>query len=174
MSNKFSAGVPPLSERQKPGLSVTLSAHPRRPDTCQGCGVTADPTDGIALRVYLECDEWDRPTAPAVLVVLCPECDARHIDAHPRLYKRLDPSAPNLGVMGLCMACDHRDGVRCTNSLSKGNGGPGMEVRYIREPVIAFVRCSPPSQSGRRVLFPGPPVSCAGRTIAGKLEPRES
>src|SRR5688572_33178922 len=95
------AAVPPLVEREKPGLSETLTA-PKSPDRCQSCGAPEPTPNGNVdatiqrfgltglLERWMECDPWDRDTH--VVVVLCQRCSARLISPHPRLYKALPPS----------------------------------------------------------------------------------
>jgi hypothetical protein len=149
---------PPLAERQKPGLSKTLPFIPT-PGRCSSCGQSPE-----RVQVWLECNEWDEETRPAVHVILCDRCSSRLIEPHPRLYKSQDPDAPNLGAMALCAECPHRSDLSCTCQLAKQNGGPGMEIRYDSPPTRAHVRGS--GFSGFRWFFKGPPSHCAGRAAA--------
>lgn len=139
--------VPPLAERERPGLSATL-AGPVAPDRCQSCGAGEPPVTTDVDRVlerqgclrlerWIECDAWDRDT-PTV-VVLCARCSARLIERHPRLYKALGPDTPHPGCMRICLDCRLRDGTRCTHPDAKANGGPGVRLGFDRPPVRGHV-----------------------------------
>lgn len=154
--------VPPLAERRKPGLSVTLDG-PRDPRRCQACG--ARHTEIRPLERWLEHDEWDRvPVKPAV-VVLCSMCSRRLIDPHPRLYRQLADGESFPGCMGICVRCAFREGVACGCPEAKVNGGPGVKVEWTEAPIYAHVDGV---RNGRRYgetrwLFSGPPIRCSGR-----------
>lgn len=148
---------PPIEERRKPGLSQTLP-FPRELGCCQSCGQTADPSDGVALRKWRECDEWDKATR--VIVVLCTRCSKRLIDPHPRLYVATSWDEPVPGAMELCVSCVHQAGLACLHPLLKANGGPGLEVRFP-QPVRGFL-CGP-RVGGPFVQWTGKPSACAGR-----------
>lgn len=155
--------TPPLAERQKPGLSVTLP-YPRRLDTCQGCGVIGLAVAGdtlLTLERWRECDEWDQPTH--VIVVLCAACRARLIDPHPRLYMPLVRWQPAPGAMEICDGCAFLRDLTCTHPAAKVNGGPGVELEYP-PPLRYHVYCSGRNgRSGWRSDFPGPVTACAQR-----------
>lgn len=153
---------PPLAERQKPGLSVTLP-YPRRLDTCQACGIGADMFGAELLQRWQECDAWDQPT-PAV-VVLCEPCGKRLIDPHPRLYVALHPWEPMPGAMLLCDGCTLQRDLACTSPAAKANGGPGVELQYPA-PIRGFVCVRPRSASGPYVQWRGAVQSCAQRVEA--------
>ena len=139
-----------------PRLSETLTG-PKHPNQCQSCGLA--PTDMVLLTRWLECDDSDREEP--IVIVLCRKCSDRLIDEHPRLYRQLAPHEPMIGVMELCIECRHRDGVRCTNSAAKINGGPGLEVIFPK-PTSAFV-CRRGGKGGLTHLFQGPATWCSGR-----------
>jgi hypothetical protein len=156
-----SAHAPTLAERMAAGLSATLP-FPRRPDTCQACGLVANALAQGDLTVWVECDPWDRATTPPVYVVLCRRCSTRLIDPHPRLYMGRDVRAPNLGAMALCTDCALRSGLDCGAALARQNGGAGMAITYATAPVFAHVSVSPRSASGFRTLYREPPTACDG------------
>jgi hypothetical protein len=146
--------VPPLAERQRPGLSETLTG-PKHPEQCQSCG-------GPATERWIECDPWDQPTH--TLIVLCEDCEERLIEPHPRLYRELEHNAPWPGAMALCVNCRHREGITCRCPLARWNGGPGMAVTCAK-PVV-YHWCGR-SKGGRRTggvarSFAHPPTKCAG------------
>lgn len=151
--------VPPIAERRKPGLSLTLP-YPRRLDTCQGCGSISNELT-LPHKKWRECDEHDQPTR--IVVVLCARCSKQLIDPHPKLYVAVDEWEPVPGVMALCVGCPHQTALACLSPLLKANGGPGMEVKYPA-PIRGFL-------CGRRTggpfaLWVGPPTSCSGREEA--------
>jgi hypothetical protein len=145
--------VPSLAERQRPGLSATLTG-PVHPNVCQSCAGLASVR---GMQYWRECNEWDQPTP--VVVALCPECSRRLIDPHHRLYLAIDHNAPVPGIMALCGLCRHRDGTRCT--LAREHGGPGIVV-VAPKPAIAFVRIAG-GGGGCRRLYMHPPKACSGR-----------
>lgn len=150
--------LPPLAERQKPGLSSTLP-FTRSPLACQGCG--AQGVDD--LEIWEEADEWDARQDPRVFVVLCRTCSKREIDRHPRVYRQVDRWTPYPGIMALCIECRFRDGLRCTSPLLKANGGPGLPIHFAK-PVEAFL-CGPRAPGYTR-LYQAPPSKCEGREAA--------
>ena len=115
--------VPPLAERRKPGLSVTLTG-PHAPTTCQSCRVSG--LDRGSGRRWIECDENDHPTATRL--ILCDSCSKLLIEKHPRLYIGEDWWAGCPGAMACCEGCAFRDGLTCTSPLLKARGGPGLPV----------------------------------------------
>lgn len=150
--------IPPLAERQKPGLSHQLPG-PRAPNVCQSC--SRGGLERSTGRRYIECDPWDKPTTRRV--VLCAVCSDRLIKPHPLLYLAEDWWAPFPGVMPTCAACQFHDALRCTNPLLKANGGPGLRVH--------------PYPGGRGILCGGPggcrpfvewlrPPACRGFALA--------
>jgi hypothetical protein len=147
--------VPPLSDRQRPGLSETLTGV-RAPDRCQSCGAADE------LRTWNEHDAWDRAQTPAVAVVLCARCSDRLIQPHPRFYTAVDRLAPFPGVMAACVACRHRDGLQCRSALLKVNGGPGLGMSFPKPQLVHF------NYGGGRGewkhLYSAPP-ECAGREL---------
>lgn len=149
--------VPPFAERERPGLSETLSWE-RRPDRCQSCGEKDN------LRTWNEHDAWDQLQHPAVLVVLCARCSDRLIEPHARLYTQVDRLMPVPGAMALCVDCRHRNGLRCTSQLLKANGGPGLEISF---PKPALVHLNYGGGRGEwKNLYSSPPTKCAGRELA--------
>lgn len=147
---------PPLAERRKPGLSETLPGLPR-PDRCKGCGESAD------LLAWSECNEWDEPQRPAILLVLCQRCSDRLINAHPRLYLRVDRLEPRPGIMALCVDCLFRRGLQCAHPKLKANGGAGLEVQF---PQPSMMHLNYGGGRGEwRNFYPGPPTACAGRDV---------
>ncbi len=150
----MSGRIPPLAEREKPGLSETLTCS-RQPDRCQSCD---RQKDADALQRWVECDAWDKPTK--VIVVLCATCAKRLVGAHPRLYRQLEHFAPWPGVMPLCVHCRHRDSLRCCHADLKANGGPGLGIRYP-SPMTAC------GSHGCEHVYPGPVSSCEGREVLG-------
>lgn len=152
---------PPLAERKQPGLSATLP-YPRSLDTCQSCGLIADPSDAVALKKWIEHDPWDRPTT--TLVILCGPCSRGLVDPHPRLYKEMHWWHPHPGAMELCHGCAFQKQLACTHRDLKANGGPGLHVKFPR-PDSAHLNYG--GGRGEFIhLFKGPPTSCAGRTVA--------
>ena len=150
------ATVPPLSERQQPGLSETLTRD-KCAIICQSCGV---PQVERELQRWRECDAWDQPTR--TIVVLCDRCAKRLIDPHPRLYRALDLHEPAPGCMLLCVGCAHRSGNDCTHPNLKANGGSGLSLTQA-EPVVMHLCVSPRSQSGFHTIYPHPVSACSGR-----------
>lgn len=151
------AKIPPLADRQRPGLSQTLHFFPA-PDICQSCGGSDH------LTAWRECDEWDKPTA--VAVVLCAKCSKKLIDPHPRLYVQLQEHQPFPGVMELCLDCPMREGVSCKSPLAKHNGGPGMQIDAHG---FGGFFCGGKG-SGFQTLFTRAPSACAGKEAA--FQPR--
>lgn len=145
--------MPALEERQRPGLSATLPFFPH-PEECQSCGAHGE------LTRWRECDEWDKPTA--VAVVLCAKCSRKLIEAHPRLYHQLQEHQPFPGVMELCLDCPMRDGVGCKSPLAKLNGGPGMQIDAHG---FGGFFCGGPN-SGYHILYQRAPSKCAGKEAA--------
>jgi hypothetical protein len=148
--------APPLSERQKPGLSETLP-HERHPEVCQGCG----KRDSVWTR-WEECDPFDRPSG--VVVVLCAGCSERLVGPHARLYVRLDPGVPRPGAMALCAACQHREELRCRHPDLKANGGRGLA---IHAPRVIGIMCG----GGCQPIRDGIPRECRGRVVRGEAVP---
>jgi hypothetical protein len=144
--------VPPLAERQRPGLSVTLTG-PVHPNVCQSCAGLGQVR---GMRYWRECDEWDKPT-PTV-VALCPTCSDRLITPHARLYVAIDHNEPVPGVMALCSLCRHRAGTRCT--LARVHGGPGVIVTAAK-PTVMFI-CGR-GIGGALRHYPRPASACSGR-----------
>lgn len=167
--------LPPLAERQKPGLSLTLP-FPRSLDTCQSCGLIGDPnagraavaiggeTAGVALEKWQESDPFDRFTADGgqpVIVILCPTCSKMIIEPSARMYRRLDTWHPIPGAMALCHGCRFQADLKCAHPWLKANGGQGLMVRFPK-PVYAHLNYG----GGRgevKHFFKGPPKHCAGR-----------
>lgn len=149
--------MPPLAERQQPGLSVTLT-HLKSAVTCQSCGIAGT----AGLQRWRECDEWDKPTRS--IVVLCDRCTKKLINAHPRLYVQLDLNEPAPGCMPLCVGCIHRDGNDCTHADLKANGGEGLTLTFPH-PTVMFITCTPRRFGGNHRIYPGPVSACKGRRI---------
>lgn len=154
--------VPPLAEREKPGLSVTLTG-PIAPDRCRACG--APHVAAVPLARWVECDAWDRPTT--TVVVLCRRCSDRLIEPHARLYHPLGKREPHAGAMSVCLQCAHRAGTSCRSPLAKFNGGPGLDYGWKDgkrpETVVAYCR---PGGCRRITLWPGRVETCSGRAVA--------
>lgn len=153
---KTIGNIPPLAERQMPGLSETLDG-PKHPARCQGCA--AHRALGAILEHWREHDAWDKPTT--VTVTLCRRCSDRMIDPHPRLYSKLEQFRPTPGLMELCELCTRRDGITCTSKLRKSAGGPGLEVKYPRPSFSGFICRS--KGAGPLTVFAGEAISCADR-----------
>lgn len=157
MSPRGVATIPPLEQRRRPGLSVTLT-FPRRLDTCQSCGTIANELTDPLLK-WNECDEYDKPTA--VIVVLCGDCSKRLIDPHPRLYRPIDKWQPWPGGMDLCVGCKHLEALACKSPLLKANGGPGLAL-HPGASISAHLNYG----GGRgefKKYYKGPPTACDGR-----------
>lgn len=131
--------VPPLAERQRLGLSQTLTG-PKHPNACQSCGAL-EQTDLLGvpetapvthLTRWRECDEWDKPTL--TIVVLCRRCSDRLIEKHARMYIPLELFRPFPGVMELCVDCIHRNGTSCQAPAAKHNGGRGLKITSPSRP----------------------------------------
>lgn len=144
-----------------PKLTQTLQP-PKEWGHCQRCGIQGrlrDATDDIPLLLgWQEHDDQDRPTPAAV--VLCVTCTDNLIEAHPRLYSRVQPQAPVPGVMELCRDCTQREGYLCGSPDLTLNGGEGLAITFP-EPVYALVR-----GRGRQTFYTDPPTTCAGRKEA--------
>ena len=158
MRRRAAAPVPPIAEREKPGLSLTL-AGPRDPRLCQSCGVPHHP--GNPLARWLEADSRDAFTVASRVVVLCRRCSDRTIEPHARLYEPLPNGAAFAGCMSVCIRCNHRSGVRCESPELKSNGGPGLKVAWEHEPLAAFVDYAGGGALTR--FYSGPVVDCSGR-----------
>jgi len=156
------AAVPPLEQRQQPGLSETLGIL-IDPRMCRGCGGTRE------LHRWRECAPFDKPTM--VVVVLCKYCSRKLIDRHPRLYIPLSPHQPFPGVMQICVDCPRRSGVSCNSLLAKHNGGTGMRIEGPA-PTAAHLYFG----GGRgkfMKMYTGEVTSCAGKLEALHPEPSE-
>ena len=153
--------LPPLADRQRPGLSETLIG-PKDPRVCQSCATPNHP--GNPLARWLEHDPNDTLPPKPVVVVLCARCSGRLIEPHPRLYRPVDNGAPFPGCMGVCVTCRFRDGVACTNPLAKLNGGPGLAMTWEKPPVSAHL-CYGGGRSEFKTIFSGPVKSCSGREV---------
>lgn len=167
LSGGSMAIVPPLAERQRPGLSATLTG-PRAPNRCQSCAATHRPENPLGR--WQEYDAWDRPQTPPVVVVLCRACSARMIEPHPRLYVALTRHEPYPGCMSICLDCTHRVGVACRSPAAKVNGGPGLTYAWAdgRQPTQMHICSRGRHGSGCRVVteWPGRVATCSGHAIA--------
>ena len=95
---------------------------------CQLCGY--ESSDICEFRMWNECDDNDKPEANNILVLCRFDC-AEYMDQHPRLYLEVPWSNGGPGkFMLLCGNCQFRQGVMCTHSDLKANGGEGLEVKY--------------------------------------------
>lgn len=159
----MTAAVPPLEQRQQPGLSETLGIL-IDPRMCRGCGGTRE------LQRWRECNPFDKPTM--VVVVLCKYCSRKLIDRHPRLYIPIAHHEPFPGVMQICIDCPCRSGVSCNSLLAKHNGGTGMRIDGSR-PTIALVCGGRRGFSGAVKLYASEPTGCAGKQEALHPEPSE-
>lgn len=144
-----------------PKLSEDLTG-PRDTEHCQSCGVLGAIDD--TLHVWSECDDADKPTR--VYVVLCYGCSNRIVEPHKRLYVEQPRFIPLPGAMKLCAGCKHLESLACKSPLATFNGGPGLEVIHPK-PTVVHLLCSPRWKSGWKKIYKGPPVSCAGREVAG-------
>lgn len=163
-------GVPPIAVRQKPGLSRTLT-EPRDIRHCQSCGLAGfedalDTGVGLPLRRWIECNAWDQHDDRSPVVVLCPKCEDRLIEAHPRLYVPLALNEPWTGAMEICHQCAHRRGLGCTHADAKRNGGTGLAVE-VAAPTVMHI-CG--TRRGRRFCdflrtWPSAPTECSGRSV---------
>ena len=156
--------IPPLADRQRPGLSETLPFRVMGLTACWNCGTAGEllGIDDEGLRRWVEADPWDRYDERSPVVILCGRCSDRLIDRHPRLYAPLAPMEPRPGAMPLCIGCHHLDGARCACPLALINGGPGMAVHAPR-PTMMHVCRSPRSLSGFVKIYSAWPSRCAGR-----------
>ena len=160
--------VPPIEEREKPGLSETLLAR-KSPLVCQSCDCAHSILTPLAR--WQECDAWDKKTR--VVVVLCQRCSDTLIESHPRLYHQLPSFAPFPGAMSICIDCRWRDGVTCNSPLWSDSGrihisGGGVEpreeyldIQYKESPVSAIV-CGGPA-AGRMTFYRAPAIACSGK-----------
>jgi hypothetical protein len=153
------AAVPPLVERQQPGLSDTLHHFPD-PQYCQACG------SPDCLSKWRECDPFDKPTM--VVVVLCDRCSKKLIDPHPRLYIALQQHEPFPGVMQICIDCPMRRGVSCYSPLAKHNGGTGMRIDGAR--AFGGFFCGSKKIAGYHRMWTASATDCDGKKDA--LRPR--
>jgi hypothetical protein len=157
--------VPPLRERERPGLTETLTG-PRDPLLCSSCASRHTTSNPLAR--WLECDAWDRIPDRPVVVVLCKRCSDKFIEPHPRLYHRLDRFDPFPGCMAVCISCPARRELTCTSPIAQRNGGPGLAYTWKdgAAPMHAHVRVSPPGRSGFRTFYPGRVETCSGKDAA--------
>ena len=150
--------VPPLAERQKPGLSQTLPPALNW-HTCQACGAAQHADDARILR-WKECDEWDQELHPVVYVILCERCSARLLEPHPRLYLPVEPGDPVPGTMAICGDCPHLV-LPFTCPLARSQGGAGVWVMFDRPPSVMFVDgVRNGRRTGWRRIDYGTPVGC--------------
>jgi hypothetical protein len=150
--------VPPLAEREKPPLSVTLTGR-IHPHVCQSCGKGHLQVE--TLTRWKEADEWDRTSAKSPIVVLCEKCSKKLIDPHPRLYVALWPQEPWPGAIDICIACKHRDGTRCANPNAKINGGSGIAMKGGRHSYCHLNFGGGKGWSGQ--MWTSQPTECTGR-----------
>jgi hypothetical protein len=148
----------PQAQLPWPRLSQDLGGT-KHPNLCQSCGAEHDLSDGIGSKRFQEHDDEDQPEP--IVLVLCRDCQARLIDPHPRLYRRLDPNEPWPGCMTLCLDCRHRTDVTCTHPDLKSNGGPGLTIT-MRKPITAHVTMARGRGYWSRI-FLEPPTACAGK-----------
>lgn len=100
---------------------------------CQLCGFEDD--DICEFRLWVECDELDKPEPRNILVVCRHEGCRKRIDEHPRLYCEVPwgKGLPGYFVL-ICGDCKHRVGFGCKHPHLKANGGEGLEV-FINNPI---------------------------------------
>jgi hypothetical protein len=153
--------IPPLVERERPGLSDTLPHRALGLRGCWSCGQLAALDD---LQRWIESDPWDRRDVGTLspIIVLCAACSKRHIEPHPRLYAPLGPREPRPGAVPLCVGCLHHDGVRCASPRARVNGGPGLRL-IGRKPTVMHICRSPRSRSGWFTDYHSWPHTCDGR-----------
>lgn len=163
-TGRLDAIVPPLVERELPGLSATLTG-PIDPRRCRCCG--SPHVAAVPLTRWVECDPWDCVPARPSVVVLCKRCADRLIEPHPRLYKQLDTLDPFPGCMSVCVHCVHRAGTSCRAPAAKINGGPGLAYGWKdgKQPASMHV-CSRPGGCRTMVVWPGKVETCSGRAVA--------
>jgi hypothetical protein len=150
---------PPTAQLPWPRLTEELTG-PRHPNLCQSCGAedrSAMKAEGIGTKRFEEHDDMDQPEHR--IVVLCRACQRDLIDAHPRLYRRLDANEPWPGCMDLCLDCRHRTGVTCAHPTLKANGGTGLQIT-TRRPTTAHINLGRGRGYWTR-LYPEAPTACA-------------
>ena len=115
---------------QWPKLSDTL--HPvHKLSACQMCASPLASADR-----WMEHDDSDQPTG--IVILLCEECADLIIEDHPRLYRNMHRHEPHPGSMPTCDLCRFRTGLNCLHPNLKGNGGPGLELKFP-QPTVAFI-----------------------------------
>lgn len=149
-----------MPDKEWPRLSETLTGL-RSPDHCQCCGADAGL---MHLSRWQEHDQADQ--REPIVVVLCRPCVDLLIEAHPRLYRQLDPNEPFPGAMPVCLDCMRREGVTCTSPMLLRNGGPGLPL-----PAPDTVCFIDGVRNGRRFgerrqAWSKPTEECVGRTVA--------
>lgn len=103
---------------------------------CQLCGFESD--DICEFRMWLECDDMDKPEAGNVLVV-CKGCRSK-ISEHERLYHLVPWGLGEPGyLILLCGDCKFREDTQCKHPDLKKNGGKGLELFYADLP--RFIVC---------------------------------
>lgn len=145
--------LPPITDRQRPGLSETLTG-PRDPRFCTSCG-----SDRAPLTPWREHDPHDQPIP--VVILLCAVCSRQLIEPHARLYRALQPNEPWPGCMALCLECTRRNGLRCTHPDLVANGGNGLAI--LIEPPMRMHVCRGRGRGGIVDLYTAPAHHCAGR-----------
>jgi hypothetical protein len=154
----------PLAPKPWPRLSETLTCQ-RHINCCQSCG--RGQLDG-EVSLWQEYDENDEPEP--IAVALCKQCSDRLVEPHPRIYAKVARFAPFPGAMTICLACSHRDGVRCRSPDAKANGGHGIWIVAGRANQIHVLR-TPRSESGWITVYEGPPTGCSGLWDQGENWP---
>lgn len=164
--------IPPTATEHWARLSKTLTFE-RHPFICQSCdyrGLTAwkgkaelPEPEQCELRRWREHDQQDKPEN--IIVVLCRECSDRLIEPHERLYDCIGIFAPAPGAMKICVQCEFRQGLHCSNPLLKENGGEGMILK-MPKPTHGFWDGSDARGrrvGGQRTFYSGPVTGCEGR-----------
>jgi hypothetical protein len=127
---------------------------------CQLCGFEGH-RDICEFRMWVECDEQDKPEPGNVLVVCRGEACRKAISDHPRLYIEVPWGEGLPGhFMLLCGDCAFRKGVGCTHPDLKSNGGAGLKVS-IGGPFSNVRVCF---SDGTSSTGPHPAVECIGQT----------
>lgn len=107
---------------------------------CQICGYEKD--DICEFRMYLECDEQDKPEPYNILITCKSDECFSVIEKHERLYfsPAWGTGAPGYFML-LCSDCPHRKGGYCTHPDLKSNGGEGLLLHMAGDPIFQANIC---------------------------------
>lgn len=157
---KKQPAIPPIEERRKPGLSVTLTG-PRDLRRCQACGGRHEEANPLIR--FQEHDENDERTW--TIVVLHRKCADPIIEPHPRIYRELAAGEHFPGCMSICFGCRHIKRLACSSPASKRGGGAGLKFEWETPPNSIHLNFG----GGRGTWifqFHGPVKTCSGREDA--------